>query len=99
MAKAKQELAWTEIDPASLPEHVKMAYDAYKVSYRAMKEARVAFEDTLQPGAPVGKRIVCGYNFGKLSVALADAEVAKAKATTGDLAAFLAMAQSSGRRA
>lgn len=100
MAKANSTLTWQEIDPASLPDHVAKAYAEYKGMYRAMKEARMAFEDTLQPGAPQGMRIVCGYNFGKLSVALApdDAKPVKARAS-GSLADFIAAQQASGRRA
>ena len=100
MAKANSTLTWQEIDPQTLPESVGKAYQEYKAQYRAMKEARGVFEDSLQAGAPEGMRIVCGYNFGKLSMALApdDRKPAKAKAQ-GSLEAFMAAAQASGRRA
>lgn len=102
MAKqAKSDLTWTEIDPASLPKQVQDAYSAYKLAYREMKELRTLFEAELNEVAspPDGKRVVCGYNFGKLSIALAD-DVAKPKAQAkGSLADFLAQAQASGRRA
>ena len=100
MAKAKSELTWSEIDPASLPQAQADLYAAYKQAYRAMKEAREAFETSLQSGAPHGMRIVCGYNFGKLSLALAPAEEKPARAkASGSLADFLASQQASGRRA
>lgn len=99
MAKAhRAELSWSEIDPASLPTAIGEAYAKYKAQYAAMKEARARFEDMLQPGAPAGKRIVCGYNFGKLSVALADA-ADKPASSKGSLSDFLSQQQAGGRRA
>ena len=102
MAKqTRQELAWSEIDPATLPEHVATLYQCYKVAYQKMKEARALFETNLNDSVspPSGKRVVCGYNFGKLSIALAD-DVAKPKVQAkGSLADFLAASQASGRRA
>lgn len=98
MAKARTELTWTEIDPAGLPPDVAKAYAEYKASYAKMKEARQAFEQGLNAAVspPAGKRVVCGYNFGKLSVALAE-DVAKAPTQTkGSLADFLAA--NAGRR-
>lgn len=88
MAKARTELTWTEIEPASLPEEQQARYAEYKAAYKAMRAARDAFEASLQAAAPAGKRIVCGYNFGKLSIALADKEPERAKPTQ-DLAAWL----------
>ena len=98
----KSTLTWTEIDPASLPDVVKIAYDDYKEQYRRMKHCREVFEQHLNESVspPEGKRIVCGYNFGKLSIALADDDRKPVKAkATGSLADFLASAQASGRRA
>jgi len=96
MAKAKQELTWTEIDPASLPEEQGALYAEYKQAYAAMKAARAAFEQSFQAAAPKGKRIVCGYNFGKLSIALAD-DVAKPKQASGTLAEWMAQQARAGR--
>ena len=103
MAKqTRQDLTWTEIDPGSLPDEVSLLYGQYKDAYRIMKEERAAFEAAINASVapPEGKRVVCGYNFGKLSIALAD-DVAKAKSSQakGSLADFLAQAQASGRRA
>lgn len=99
MAKAASTLAWTEINPASLPADVLETYEAYKEAYRQMKKLREGFEQHMNEAVnpPAGKRVVCGYNFGKLSIALADDERKPAKAQ-GSLADFLASAQSSGRR-
>ena len=102
MAITKQTLTWTEIDPASLPADVRQQYEAYKAAYHAMKQQRQAFETMLNDTAspPSGKRVVCGYNFGKLSIALGDAkDQPKASQAKGSLADFLANAQTSGRRA
>jgi len=96
MAKAKQELSWQEIDPASLPEQQQTLYAEYKQAYAAMKAKRAAFEASLQPAAPQGKRIVVGYNFGKLSLALAGAVAPKADA--GTLADWLRAAPVEARR-
>lgn len=97
MAKQQSTLVWTEIDPASLPEEQSKLYGEYKAAYRVMKDARAAFEASFQAAAPAGKRIVCGYNFGKLSIALADAEPVKPKAS-GTLAEWMAAQQAQGRK-
>lgn len=91
---AKQErapLSWIEIDPASLTTEQQAAYNAYKAAYATMKGLRTTFETAMQVDCPAGKRIVCGYNFGKLSIALDVAKV-ETKASTGKqtLAQFLA---------
>lgn len=102
MAKANSTLTWSEIDPATLPAHIQEAYGAYKVAYAAMKEKRQVFEQSMNDvPLPEGKRIVCGYNFGKLSIALADDDrkPAKAQASKGSLADFIAAQTASGRRA
>ena len=98
MAKARTELTWTEIDPASLSQDQSAAYLEYKLRYAAMKTARKTFEDAMQVHAPAGKRVVCGYNFGKLSVALAEAEVRKTKTEQQTLADFLTACAASGVR-
>jgi len=75
MAKqARTDTVWTVIDTETLSVDHKVAYDMYKAAYKAMKEARTVFEDEMQSAVelPVGKRLVFGYNFGKLSVAVVD---------------------------
>lgn len=96
MAKARETLVWTEIDPGGLPEAQGALYAEYKAQYKAMRTARDAFEASLQSAAPAGKRIVVGYNFGKLSLALAEREPERPKAT-GTLADWMAQQQSQGR--
>lgn len=83
MAKQMVDKAdWTTIDPESLSPEQRKAYGEYKAAYAIMKEARSGFERSMQAGVPEGYRMVCGYNFGKLSVAVVvdDTPVKKAKA-------------------
>lgn len=96
--QARATLSWIEIDPASLTSAQQSAYAAYKAAYKVMKSEREAFETAMQVDCPAGKRIVCGYNFGKLSVAIDDAKpeaTSKAKGTQ-TLAAFLATQAANG---
>lgn len=75
MAKANNEgTVWHEINPETLDDGLLRAYQSYKAAYARMKAERVQFEDSMQLAAalPVGKRMVFGYNFGKLSVAIVD---------------------------
>lgn len=95
---AKQEANWVTIDVETLSDVQQMAYDEYKTKYRAMKAAREAFEGEMAAGVPPGKRMVFGYNFGKLSVALVDDDRKPSKIKgTASLADFLALASANGR--
>lgn len=71
---------WIELDADSLPTVALTAYSEYKELYRRAKAKRQEFEALMNTQAPEGKRMVFGYNFGKLSVALVDAADAPAKA-------------------
>ncbi len=101
MAKTfDSKLAWVQVDVDTLTHDDRANYEAYKAAYRVMKEARVMFELGMQDQAPSGKRLVFGYNFGKLSVAMDAAQDApKAKQGTLSLAAFLATQVQAGARA
>lgn len=102
MAKAKTDATWINIDLNTLGEQELAAYNAYKASYQAMKAARTQFEEGLEASAKLvtGTRMIFGYNFGKLSVAVVedDRKAPKAKATTQSLSQFLAQAKSNGDR-
>lgn len=102
MAKANSDAVWTEINPETLPDDVKAFYDAYKASYRVMKDNRLGFETKLSEMAdlPSDKRMVFGYNFGKLSVAIVDDDRKPAKATPAkqSLADWLGKQRKSGAR-
>jgi len=84
MAKqALPKLNWTEVDPASLDAEAQALLNTSKAKYREAKAAREAFEAYMQRFAPEGKRLVFGYNFGKLSMAIAEAVAAVVKASKG----------------
>lgn len=100
MAKAKSELAWTTIDPTTLSAQDQANYKAYKDSYTTMKAARAKFEQGMNDAdKPNGMRIVCAFNFGKLSVALAPDEpkAHTASRATHTLSEWIASQRASGR--
>lgn len=93
---------WTELNVAELHPKLQEAYKAYKDVYSEMKRIRAGFEAAMndQSGLPDSKRLVFGYNFGKLSVAVVDAAVVKPKAKAPQsLSAFLQGQMNGGRRA
>lgn len=101
MAKVnKSDAVWVEIDPSSLATAQQQAYEGYKALYREMKAKREAFEQAMQEGVPEGQRMVFGYNFGKLSVAIVADERKAAKPKQGSLtlAQFIAQQAASGSR-
>lgn len=89
---ADTKAVWLDVNVSDISPDAKAQYEAYKAAYRVMKEARAQFEETMAMDYAVatGKRLVFGYNFGKLSIAVvADdkpRKVAKAKVS---LAEFL----------
>ena len=101
MAKTS-DAVWSEINPDTLPTEIGQAYALYKEMYREMKAQRTAFETMLSDAAtlPEGKRVIFGYNFGKLSVAIVDDDRKPAKATPAkqSLSDFIASQASAGRR-
>lgn len=97
---AKQDAEWTTINVDTLGDSIRSDWDSYKVAYRMAKEAREAFEEAMAKVAklPQGKRMIFGYNFGKLSVAIVDDDRKPGKAKAGGLtlAQFIASQQNSG---
>lgn len=92
---------WIAIDPASLSPELQAAYETLRESRRKAAQDRKAFEEMMQEAAPEGQRMVFGYNFGKLSIALVLGE-AKAKAPVKgavSLADFLRQKAALGDRA
>lgn len=78
-AKAKAELNWVELDVTALSPVQQQANDAQRDAYAAYKAAKAAFELTLQPGVPVGFKIITTYTrWGALKAALTEVEAAKA---------------------
>lgn len=84
MAKIQSTAVWVELDPTTLSQGCEAAYLRYKALYQQMKAQRIAFEELMNEEAqseaqvPKGKKMVFGYNFGKLSVAVVDDEGKKA---------------------
>lgn len=101
MAKTtKTDANWTTVDVATLPHELDATYKAYKASYKAMKDAREIFEHAMSAAIapPTGKRVIFGYNFGKLSVAIVDGLVEKrTTVSTQSLADWIASQRDSGR--
>lgn len=99
---SKTDAVWHELDAATLPVEAKTAYEAYKALYREAKAKRQEFEQAMNTAAelPEGKRMVFGYNFGKLSAAIVDDDRKPAKATPAkqSLADFLKAQADSGKR-
>ena len=91
MAKqpATKDAVWHILNPADLPEHIQALHRSYKAQYEKMKADREAFEMAMAAAIspPAGKRVVFGYNFGKLSVAVVadDRKPSAPKPTTGAL--------------
>lgn len=101
MTKRENDAVWTQIEVGSLSTAQQAAYGEYKRLYAQMKEARGTFQASMAQGVPAGSRMIFGYNFGKLNVAIVadDAKPVKAKASVATLAEFLAQQGASGRAA
>jgi hypothetical protein len=95
----KHVATWVEIDAEALAIDQRQAYDEYKAAYRDMKVLRTEFERSMGQALPEGKRMIFGYNFGKLSVALVEDDRKPAKPAKQSLAEFLASQAEAGRRA
>lgn len=97
------EAQWADIAVETLSVEAQVAYEEYKAAQRKAASLRQAFEDCVTGALslPVGKRMVFGYRFGKLSAALVeDDRKAKApKQVKGSLADFLAAQTSNGHAA
>lgn len=89
---AKSEPDWINIDPASLSPDLAAALDAYRAASKAASDLRKAFEDamTLAIDPLDTERVIFGYRFGKLSLAIVPAEKPKRPASAISLAAFKA---------
>ena len=97
------EAQWADIDVNTLSVEAQVAYNEYKEAQRKAASLRQAFEDCVTGALelPVGKRMVFGYRFGKLSAALVedDRKAAKPKQVKGSLADFLAQQVGGGHAA
>jgi hypothetical protein len=102
MAKQQRtDAVWVQIDTSTLKGECASAYAEYKAAYKVAKEWKERFEIRMEQEAslPEGKRLVFGYNFGKLSVAVVDDDrkpAAKANAPQS-LSSYLAGMTQKGR--
>lgn len=91
----KSDAVWVEVDVDSLDAAQREAYVQYKALYRQMKAQREAFEVSMSADVQSGKRMIFGYNFGRLSIAVVedDRKIAKPKTQRMSLAEYLAAQQ------
>ena len=75
---------WRVIDPETLPTDIAASYQAYRDAYAKAKKAREVFECdmTIAASLPATQRLVFGYNFGKLSIAVVPDDKPAAKASS-----------------
>ena len=87
----KAELEWTQLDPASLSPDLRKAYDAYKEAAKAANSLREAFERAMTVAIdPLDtEKVVFGYRFGKLSLAIAPADKPRKPSAAVSLAEFI----------
>jgi len=102
MAKQASDAQWQEIDVNSLDESLRTPYELYKEAAREAAQLRAAFEkdmnDALASAIPQGHKVVFGYRFGKLSMAVVKDESKPKAAGKQSLGDYLKGMQSSGRR-
>ena len=86
-----KELEWTQLDPASLSPALRAAYDAYKEAARHAESLRKTFEASMTNAIdPMdGEKVVFGYRFGKLSLAIAPADRPRKPSAAVSLAEFI----------
>ena len=104
MATSTDNLTWRNVDTDELSPDLLDRYEVYKSLQRQAAQAREAFEAEftasvgLMPTSP--QRLVFGYKFGKLSIAVAlnDKPKPMPKRQASTLADFLASARLTGAR-
>ena len=87
----KAELEWTQLDPSTLSPDLRKAYDAYRDAARHANALRETFERamTVAIDPPEGEKVVFGYRFGKLSLAIAPADKPRKPSAAVSLADFI----------
>lgn len=88
---ATKELEWTQLDPASLSPALRAAYDAYRDAARHAESLRKTFEASMTNAIdPLDtEKVVFGYRFGKLSLAIAPADKPRKPSAAVSLADFI----------
>ena len=86
-----KELEWTQLDPSTLSPDLRAKYDAYKEAAKAANTLREAFERAMTVAIdPLdNEKVVFGYRFGKLSLAIAPADKPRKPSAAGSLAEFI----------
>jgi len=94
---AREEANWLNVLEDDLTAEQSQAYADYKTAYKQAKALRQSFEGLMAVGTPAGQRMIFGYNFGKLSIAVvADDKPRKAKPVQQTLAQYLAAREGMG---
>ena len=90
--KADAKPDWTQLDPDTLSPDLRKAYDDYKAANRAAQTARQVFEALMTNAIdPLDtEKVIFGYNFGKLSLAIVPADKPKRRTAAVSLADYLA---------
>lgn len=94
------ELVWrNDVDVAQFSEETQIAYHEYKEAQRKAAALRDAFESGVRAEFPVrqGSKLVFGYRFGKLSLAIAPDDSKPKVRASGNLADWIAAQQGNGR--
>ena len=88
---ATKELEWTQLDPSTLSPDLRAKYDAYKEAAKAANTLREAFERAMTVAIdPLdNEKVVFGYRFGKLSLAIAPADKPRKPSAAVSLAEFI----------
>lgn len=88
---APKELEWTQLDPSTLSPELRKAYDAYRDAARHANTLREAFERAMTVAIdPLDtEKVVFGYRFGKLSLAIAPADKPRKPSAAVSLAEFI----------
>ena len=87
----KAELEWTQLDPSTLSPDLRKAYDTYRDAARHANALREAFERAMTTAIdPLdSEKVVFGYRFGKLSLAIAPADRPRKPSAAVSLADFI----------
>ena len=86
-----KELEWTQLDPSTLSSDLRAKYDAYRDAARHANALREAFERAMTVAIdPLdSEKVVFGYRFGKLSLAIAPADKPRKPSAAVSLADFI----------
>jgi len=87
----KAELEWTQLDPSTLSPELRKAYDTYRDAARHANSLREAFERamTIAIDPLDSEKVIFGYRFGKLSLAIAPADKPRKPSAAVSLADFI----------